>query len=372
METQGRTKMIKMLDSISKFDTYSRYSTSLDKRFKCNSLKNLINTLKTPQLTKEEIANEELTKLLGKKNSPYEINPFKYDKRSRNNFSQNQFNIFDKNYSPEEKPSIRLNSPYKRYNFFRRRIRGFSNIVMDPFKYNPNYNSIYKNIPTVKLSTLSKDTRYNLYKFNNVENHNGVFLTDVLIPEKNKNLSSNLLKYNNTNYFSQKFSKNQKSLNTSQNSSSNSLDPTINSSKKKTMDVDKNNHALRFSKYTSRKIKNYEGNDIISYINPYNYLSGKNNKAIDFNKMRERSWTDLINLNTINNPAVCHYNPRYEFLETKPKNVYFNPSLELNKLRKNKKFLLHKILSSYYITEEYKIIDNNKLKPLKTENSLEY
>lgn len=42
-------KMIEMFDSIPKFETYSKYSQSLSRMFKHNSLQNLLNELKHPK-----------------------------------------------------------------------------------------------------------------------------------------------------------------------------------------------------------------------------------------------------------------------------------------------------------------------------------
>ena len=43
-----KKEMIKLLDSISKFNTYSKYSNSLKKIFKNKTLKDYVKTLKNP------------------------------------------------------------------------------------------------------------------------------------------------------------------------------------------------------------------------------------------------------------------------------------------------------------------------------------
>lgn len=47
------TKFLEMVDSIPKFETFSKYSQSLEKKYKKSCLKNLIEELKHPKNFKE-------------------------------------------------------------------------------------------------------------------------------------------------------------------------------------------------------------------------------------------------------------------------------------------------------------------------------
>ena len=372
----GRERIIKMFDSILRFDTFSKYNMTLDKQFKCYSLKNLVNSLKNrPEIEIKDKVKDQLMRIIEKQEMNYE-NLTNSNKKTFLPFGiqENSTCIFDKNFSPRQKTTI--TNQEKKFSYLPKLP---AKKDLDPFKYHPNYQSIYKNIPCVKFYKPKKLTlSYGDKKTHNRENE--IFLTDVLIGNQNNDTKEkiiNNLKLNNSNI---KSTENIHSMNNSPNNSKTNQQNEENSSgskkkhkkNKNSFRFNRNNHALRFSKYISRKEKKIEINDRVSYIDPYNYLSKKNNKALDFRKMKERSWKDMINLNTINNPSICHYKPKYEFLETKPINVVFNPSLELKNGRKNKKYLLHKVLSSYYITEDYRLIDNNKLKPTRTLSSLDY
>ena len=74
--------------------------------------------------------------------------------------------------------------------------------------------------------------------------------------------------------------------------------------------------------------------------------------------MVKRNAMDLINKQILYNPSITYYNPKYDFIEQKPTNVFFN-SKKIE--RRTKKFLLKKVWSSYYVVKDYLLIDNNKL-----------
>jgi hypothetical protein len=131
-----------------------------------------------------------------------------------------------------------------------------------------------------------------------------------------------------------------------------------NSRSESNLKLKEDNHALRFSKYVKRKSDAKKGNDIISYINPFNYSSSNKVKAIDFNKMKPHSLKKIfLNLNTINNPSICYYQPKYDILTSK-NSIAFNSN---QKPKNSKKFMIHKIWSSYDVTKDYLSIDNDKL-----------
>ena len=373
---RGRERIIKMFDSILRFDTFSKYNMALDKKFKYYSLKNLVNSLKNrPEIEVKDKVKEQLMRIIEKQKIGNEtmINSNKKSFLPRG-IQENNTNIFDKNFSPKQKqiPIKKKTNYFSHEHVLREKI-------LDPYKYNPNYTSIYKNIPSVKFRKPKKKS-LNIYNKKIHNRENKVFLTDIFAKTQNNykekiinnlklNTSSNLNFKKNTHFNSMSDSINDSKLH-QQNDENSSGSEKKSKKKKNFFRFNRNNHALRFSKYLSRKDKKIDVNDKVSYIDPYNYLIEKNNKALDFSKMKERSWKDMINLNTVYNPSMSHYRPKYGSLETKPLNVIFNPSLELQKEDGSKKCIVQKILSSYYVSEDYKLVDNNKLKPAKTQNSL--
>ena len=127
------------LESIPKATIYSKYGESLDKLFKSRSLKNLISELKNPKkYISKELSSEEDKK---KKVVKYKEEDFKdifftleqeHENKKDNYIKKNNKNLIEKE---KYKPKILIKNA------------GF----MDPFKYNPNYNSISKNIPSVRM-----------------------------------------------------------------------------------------------------------------------------------------------------------------------------------------------------------------------------
>jgi hypothetical protein len=59
-------------------------------------------------------------------------------------------------------------------------------------------------------------------------------------------------------------------------------------------------------------------------------------------------------------PDICSYDPKYNLVEKRQYDIFFNKRPENDKYRK-KKILLNKILTSYEVESNYQTIDNNKL-----------
>ena len=118
---------------------------------------------------------------------------------------------------------------------------------------------------------------------------------------------------------------------------------------------------MRFSKYLPRKYKLNKSNNEVSYIEPYNYElnAKKNNKIIDFKKMKSRNDLSFINGSSLEVPSIGKYHPKYTLVENKTKNILFNR--QMNDNQKNKKILLNKLLGSYKVMMEYQTINNKKL-----------
>ena len=342
-------KLIDSLNPLLNFHTFSKYSNSLDKMFKKKSLRNLLYSLNNPSKFNEDYIDERLNK----KEIDIDIERSNTDKNDNNknlleynyeDYLQSQRERFNKNKKTEPW-SINLKTP--RIPLVQRKL--------DFYKYNPNYNSIYKNIPSISFVKASKKKSIFSEKIkseskkNNEKNNNNLFLKN----KKPKNYSESRNDTKN-NYCPLLTSVSYQSSNTINNESHKSISL-----------YDKNNHTFRFSKYCPRKPLLYKVNNKVTYLNDLNYLKHLN-KTIDFKTMPKRNDNYLVNTYTLENPSMCYYNPKYDCVEIKTKKISFNPEAfkKSIKYKKNKK--LKRILMSYDTNKEYLTIDNSKL--VKTES----
>ena len=347
------------LESIPKATIYSKYGESLDKLFKSRSLKNLLVELKNPKkyISKEFENSEENNK---KKVVKYNEEDFKDIFSSLEKEKENKKEQYIKE---NNKKLILEKEKYKERGFIKN--TGF----MDPFKYNPNYKSISKNIPSVRMVLNDKEIKElkeirekekerqksskprKIRKLENIK-------TKKLIPKiKTKNEESFITLLNEGN----------RNLSRNNSSKKRELPPlyNIHNQKERALTLEnnnnmRNNHALRFSKYISRKMDlNKKDNiDKISYLEPYDYLKNKNNNSIDFRKMAYRKDKDLINFSSLGVPSIYDYNPKYDLVEKKLAPIVFTPH---NNIKNSKQFLLRKLWGSYEVTSDYKLINKNKI-----------
>ena len=362
-------QIAKMFESIPNFDTYSHYNSILEKVFKSGSLKNFIETLKHQKSINEISLLDQISKI--DTNKPIDIYADE-DSELKKIQNEEENDIFDE-ISDEKDQYINKKNEKRKHELWRinagenkkkKRIK----LALDPFKYNPNYNSIYKNIPTFKIIDPNKvlsnmdDITKNKRKLKN-KDRNKSNEKRTLITETNINLNK---KYNNS---ISPLSENKKFLNTIGNSyrpnerNHLKLPKLTRLSKDKIVDTinsDNENHALRFSKYIPRKYHIYNNNKIVSYLNPINYIKPKNkNKSIDFDKMLHRSEKTLLYASCLKNPSFGQYNPKYTYIDKNEKVRLFNP--EEKDFIKNKKYLMKKLWTSYNVNTEYQLVDNNKI-----------
>ena len=236
--------------------------------------------------------------------------------------------------------------------------------VLNPFKYEPNYNSIYKNTRGFKI--VSHTTKNKNIGINSIKKQN--FRVKFLNLNFDNDLSFNRKKekkfktiYNESSEINSE--KVQKKYKYNLFKTLSEIKPSIKKSKIKLKDLKFNfNHTRRFSKYISRKSNIYNMNKKLTYIEPTKYPSSeKDNKSIDFKKMIKRNSKDFLNKQFLFNPSFSYYNPKYDLIEQKPLTILFNKNDSINN-KKRKKFKLRKLLSSYYVVKDYLMVDNNKLK----------
>jgi len=364
-----KEKMIRAFETISKYDVYSKYNSSLEKKFKDKSLKSFINSLKFFKPKQKEPFLVEFSKKY-----PYDFEEKKYID------DENQISIKIEEYrrikeEKEKEKQERFNSPklgkYElRSSFSTKRYNKPD--FPDPFKYNPNYDSIFKKVPSFKISP-KKSEVIKLQKVKEVQNksiqdkkENNTLSDDNTSNEeneindtqdKNKNINSkNCNSVSDIHYF--RLNQKEKNLDLPLITSTNII-----SSLKKEINERQNtisfrdNHALRFSKYLPRKTKLIVTNNKISYIEPHKYALDMN-KGFDFGKMQSRDDKSILNMASLEVPSASRYSPKYNLVETGSKNVIFSP---FGANKKNKKALLHKMLGSYQVFSDYQFIDNDKL-----------
>lgn len=362
-----RKEMIRVLDSISDFNTYSRYSNILSKLFKNNCLKDLVSSLKNPlhvdiyEIFKNDEDKNKNKNALVPINQDQNSNP-KNKKKELDLLNDNGDDIEEEKNNKENKDKL-LNKNKNFNSMINIQFPIKDEYELNPFKYHPNYNSIFKNIHGFKIvphTTLSLKTKsFDNYKINKkklkLKDINFDFNNDLSIIKKN---SEEYKSYNSesTNFSIEKRLKKGKYK---------SLPDIKYLSRNKKIKLKGFqtifNHTRRFSKYLSRKDNIYKVNNRLTYLEPHNYYSSKkDNKAIDFKKMIKRKSIDLMNKQNLFTPSFTYYNPKYDLVEQKPTNILLYKN-DFNKIKNAKKSKLKKIWSSYNVIKEYLMVDNNKL-----------
>ena len=332
------SKTLNSLDSMAKYKTYSKYNTVLDKKFKGYSLKSLVKKCKNPrQFVKAKFLEEFVKK------HPYETEQYK-ENSSLIAKTRDFLNSFEK----KKTKKIVVDSWARKSSFNK-----LYEPKPDPFRYNPNYNSIFKNVPCCRIvpprvqliKNINKNKRIKKLNLNNkiksVKTSYNKTFDDLLIENKSNERTRNtdtistitktLPSVRNHNYFFKNHN-------------------------------DKNNHAYKFSDYTPRKEKKIETNDKISYIEPHDYRIFDRKKVMDFGKMEDREKKSiLINYASLGVPSSSYYNPKYEYTDHRPARILFTHDNIIKANKKSNKFLINKLWTSYNVSLHYRLIDNDKL-----------
>ena len=382
-------KLIPLLDSIPKVSSYSNYGNVLEKIFKMNSLKYLIHSLKFKKEYLKHLTSEGLKEI--NINEEYDV----FDRQtSQKKFEEEeQVDIFSLPTSKSEAKLKIKKDNVKSFCFHKKNSGEFDTSSL-AYKYNPNFNSIYKNIPSVKIykpifkkTKTNKDILFNTEIINDYSrsNNNGKKNKDKnkINSEEKKHEMNN--KYMNTfnNYKNFKYQNNFKNKNIKYRNNTQNTLSSNNSKSLKSIDSTKrfiteisikkikktHNKKITLNKLPNlsnqkpeEKIEKIEKNTTTnitensSKINttPFHFK----NRAIDFTKMRSRK--ALIYKNSLLIPNFGYYEPKYNLVEKRQYDIFFNKKPESDKYRQ-KKILLKKILTSYDVESNYQTIDNNKL-----------
>ena len=363
------------LDAISKYSIYSKFNINYDRILGDRSLKGFVKINKKPKLIKKLDYLEEMHQKYPKeardkeKKDPHEFINQIIMKNSENNKSENKINnkyfkIFKS--LPNEKTSIK--------NYFSSKKKFEDVVNLDPFKYHPNYNAIYKKIPYVLIvkprekdqNDSSSKKKRNKYSSNTTSVASEALMINAKELDDNMNDSGPNTKRNTDKYI----------LNKSSNINSVKL-PIVNANR---VVVRNNNHALRFSKYGNQRLyksenknekeengnQRYNNNSInIDKINMKKILS------VNFDKMMSRKENDFVNYQSLETPSFNRYSPNYDFVKNSPAKISFSyHNMDNNGLNK-KKYLLRKLMSSYNVDTEFHIVNTEKMKHNNSSNSID-
>lgn len=243
-----------------------------------------------------------------------------------NNNMNETSKISDKNINNKNSKRIQSSKPTK--------ILLTDYAIESPFKYNPSYSFVYKNMPCIKINPkkYGPDIKQKVLQ-------NQLRKKNLLIKEKVKK-SINMKKC-------QIFGKViKKEISTK----------SFYNDKYK----NKNNHALSFDKNISRdkieEINSKKNNNILTYIKPFNYIENNKHKIVNYKKMK--SWMEIKN-NQIHEVFGLTYTPKYTMIDKNIPSVFFDSKEKIKNFEKKNK--LRKVISSYKIFKNFQIIDESKL-----------
>ena len=354
-------KLINAFESIPKFMTYSRYDKSLDRQFYKRNLKDLLDDLKRPKHYKkitplENIITKYPYELYSKitdenKEGIESLPPLTKDYLVQYQSKKTEINNkITKNKSLDKLSSY--NKTFLRYHTKKNNTAIVDLNNIDPFKYNPNYNSIFKNTRTFKIYGPTPK------KVRNSEELNTKLLDDK-DDKNNKNMIHSKILLKKIQTLGNEHSKNSENIKSRNLPLLTCITDKTNNTASINSFSDKNNHAIQFWQYTPRKENILNVNDKVSYIEPYNILQNQR-KIVNFKKMLSRNELNLYNKNEFNNPTICYYNPNYNYLKQHIPKITIDSS-SISRESRTKKFALQKILKKYDIKKDYEIIDNSKL-----------
>ena len=327
---------------------YSNLNKHIEMNLRLRSLKYF--SKKKKAIEEEIVPNNNIRKKNIKRKGLYTggyIRTSPYGEKKENLFESS---IFDKNYIPiESKENIDTNINNKEKNQITiKKSRSskplktlIDHAIDSPFKYNPNYKSIYKNIRTIKINP----KQYSIEIKNKINSNMKRRKKKIDLVKKEKNL----IKMKKCEAFAKtkkkEFFKNNKNYKI----------------------INRDNHALSFDKMVSRnqteKIKNKSNNKILTYIRHFNFIANNKHKIVNFKKMKPHN--DIIT-NQLNEIFMHSYTPKYNVIDKNISSVIFEPKEKIKNFQK--KIKLRKVLSSYKVFRHYETIDETKLESNKIKN----
>ena len=355
--------LINTFETIMRFDNFSRCSNMLEHEFKDRSLKSFISSLKHYKSRDKKNFIEEFYKKY-----PYQI-------EEKEIVDDNNEKILKYINGSKDKMDIRkqlIISISKRNKLKLENKKFRESEIPDSLRYSPNYNAIYKKIPSFKIgigkTEISLNSKRGRNQINDLKNIKKTKINNNSNDEKKPQEDKTKLFKTNININNIK-DKNNKSKNNiflnlppiifkGKNYDSKNNNNNMNK-KYNTIEYENSvNNSSNPNKYHKKNLNCITENNKKSYGNnfPNKILLYKN--IIDFKKMSSRNDKYLIYSYSLDVPSSEKYSPKYEFIEDNVKNIKFSP---FGDHKKDKKFLLKQIFSSYKVPTEYQLIDNEKL-----------
>lgn len=350
---------------------FSKQSLYHDKIFKKSSLETLDRKLNGPKKSPENFQSSQLYKkidyLYNVRNNSYDY--FEDIKGAKNiplKINKKGYNFVKNLYNPEfeVKPEDRYfyNDNAKRYFFDAKRYNRskklfkFEVFALDPGYYHPNYNYIKKRIPCIDFSKSrniqEKNEMAKTSDDNNKENSRCLENKENIINSNQINHTNNIEieeeKLNNYNN-SLKTENEENSQKEENNKSKNILNFKYSITPKKSYPITNNEEVKKIKKYNLPKIqKIHKSTSQITISTPI---------MISFNKMIGRNKKNTQKLKLIKGEEI-DYSPNYSCTLPHVRSVSFKSN---GNMQNHKKFIVNKILRSYYFnSDSYYVIDCKK------------
>ena len=340
-------KLIKFLKQVGYFDSLSKYNDTLKKIFDKKCVKNLIKTLNNRKIiTDEDIFNAKFDK-----KEPEKILDYIYDNKQKNllEYSYEDYLEIQKEI---EKNKIKKIEPWS-INEKTPRMPFIIKQSFDSYIYRPNYNIIYKRVPSFSFTKSSKNIKK--------EDKN----IDIKTESK---ININPIKKNNS-----KYKKLVQLINLRAKSNikiKNKYLPLLTSiplnDKNKTK-IQKNNNSknnsqiFNLTQYLPKKEKkNSSKINKLSVLELYDNFKSMN-KIVNYKKMISRSEIDSTNSYSLKKATTWFYNPKYDFKDPHIRDISFDPKNIKNNKKIQKLKNLRRAITSYNISTDYLSVDNSKL-----------
>ena len=349
--------LVNTFESMKKFDNFSKYSSILEHEFRDRSLKSFIASLKHYKSREKKNFIAEFYKKY-----PYQL--------EAKEIIDDDEALFEQIIGTKDKIEIgkQLNTSNSRHDkYIVENKKSQESEIPDSLRYSPNYDSIFKKVPSFKIGI---DKKYISLNSKMKKNHISD-LTNIKVTKINKNSVKEKISQDDKNKLFKTNIKINNKADKNNKSKKNiflNLPPIIFGGKNFNL---KNDNSLN-KKYNTidveNNLNNNNSNSIKYYQKNFNNKTENNkninghhlhiNNAMDFKKMSSRNDKYIINAYSLDVPSFEKYSPKYEFIESNVKNIKFSP---FGENKRDKKFLLKKILSSYKVPTEYQFIDNEKL-----------
>ena len=346
-------KIIKFLKSVKNYNTLSKYSLVLEKMFNKKCVNGLIKTLKMEKIiTDEDVFNSKFEK----KETPYqETNPNNIYQKSLLNYT---YEDYLKEQQEKEKQMLQKNQKKEPWSIGDKSPRTpIIKVAFDSYKYHPNYDMIYKRVPSFSFLKSGQQTKKEDMALK-IKTCSNISKSRNNIKEKSDEVSHLETELNTKNNKKKKFFPYLTSIDYKYYNKKNKN--TKDEVKTRPNSHNKDNHCFNFNHYTSRKPIILSMSNNFAYLKPFNYFKASK-QIVNYKKMIPRREKDFIYEQKVDNPSMWQYSPKYDYIQPNTRKIYFNSKSfrETEKFEKMKR--LKRAITSYDISTDYLSVDNSKL-----------